>query len=100
MTDAEPPAPNISTAAIELLALECDAEAREWASMQLEPMFELIAATLRALAAERDAQAAEIERLLAALQWCSGSADFNAGGIAREGWLTLCAPLLTGGKNG
>ena len=42
------------------------------------------------------AQAAEIERLREALQWCSGSADFNEGGIAREGWLKLCAPLLTG----
>jgi len=47
---------------------------------------------------EIKAQAAEIERLRGALQWCSGSADFNEGGIAREGWLTLCAPLLTGGK--
>ena len=43
-----------------------------------------------------EAQAAEIERLREALQWCSGSADFNEGGIAREGWLKLCAPLLTG----
>ena len=42
------------------------------------------------------AQAAEIERLREALQWCSGSADFNEGGVAREGWLKLCAPLLTG----
>jgi hypothetical protein len=29
-----------------------------------------------------------------ALIWCSGSADFNEGGIAREGWLKICAPLL------
>ena len=45
----------------------------------------------------------EIERLsdklakaLEALLWCSGSADFNEGGVAREGWLKLCAPLLKG----
>lgn len=39
---------------------------------------------------------ARAERLEAALQWCSGSADFNEGGVAREGWLKLCAPLLKG----
>ena len=38
------------------------------------------------------------ERLEAALQWCSGSPDFNEGGAAREGWLKLCAPLLKGDK--
>jgi len=32
--------------------------------------------------------------LVGALQWCSGSADFNEGGVAREGWLKGCAPLL------
>ena len=30
------------------------------------------------------------------LLWCSGSADFNEGGVAREGWLKVCAPLLKG----
>ena len=45
----------------------------------------------------------EIERLsdklakaVEALLWCSGSADFNEGGVAREGWLKVCAPLLKG----
>lgn len=51
---------------------------------------------VEAVADRIEAQAAEIERLREALQWCSGSADFNEGGIAREGWLKLCAPLLTG----
>lgn len=52
----------------------------------------------------------EIERLsdklakaLEALLWCSGSNDFNEGGIARKGWLKVCAPILfaelTGGKD-
>lgn len=36
----------------------------------------------------------QVERLTEALIWCSGSADFGEGGIAREGWLKLCAPLL------
>lgn len=36
------------------------------------------------------------ERLEEALLWCSGSADFNEGGVAREGWLKVCAPLLRG----
>ena len=36
------------------------------------------------------------ERLEEALLWCSGSADFNEGGIAHKGWLKLCAPLLKG----
>lgn len=45
----------------------------------------------------------EIERLsdklakaVEALLWCSGSADFNEGGVARKGWLKVCAPLLKG----
>ncbi len=36
----------------------------------------------------------EVKRLKAALQWCSGSADFGHGGQARIGWLRVCAPLL------
>lgn len=39
---------------------------------------------------------AHIRELQEALQWCSGSDDFHEGGIAREGWLRLCAPLLKG----
>lgn len=39
---------------------------------------------------------ARAERLEEALQWCSGSDDFQEGGKAREGWLKLCAPLLIG----
>lgn len=41
-----------------------------------------------------EAAEARAERLEEALIWCSGSADFNEGGIAREGWLKMCAPLL------
>lgn len=37
---------------------------------------------------------AELKALREALIWCSGSNDFNEGGIAREGWLKLCRPLL------
>ena len=43
--------------------------------------------------AEADAKLAEFRH---ALLWCSGSADFNEGGVAREGWLKVCAPLLKG----
>ena len=111
MTDEEPTDPNISTAAIELLALECDDEAREWASMQLEPMFELIAETLRALAAERDAQAAEIERLRGDLAkaveeaYAEGFAEGSAGdwieGDYSKPWAKSQALAeLTGGKDG
>ena len=46
----------------------------------------------------QDAEA-RAERLEEALLWCSGSADFHEGGVAREGWLKVCAPLLTGGKD-
>jgi len=35
-----------------------------------------------------------IEKLLDALRWCSGSADFGEGGQAREGWLILVQPLF------
>jgi hypothetical protein len=36
----------------------------------------------------------EIEKLIEALFWCSGSQDFEPGGIARNGWVKLCQPLL------
>lgn len=39
---------------------------------------------------------AKLEELRQALLWCSGSADFNEGGVARKGWLKVCAPLLEG----
>lgn len=29
-----------------------------------------------------------------ALRWCSGSKDFQEGGIAQPGWEKICAPLL------
>lgn len=29
-----------------------------------------------------------------ALIWCSGSADFGLGGMAHEGWMKLCDPLV------
>jgi hypothetical protein len=45
---------------------------------------------------ERNAARAKLEELRQALLWCSGSADFNEGGVAREGWLKVCAPLLKG----
>lgn len=41
-----------------------------------------------------EALEAENARLREALIWCSGSNDFNEGGVARVGWLKLCAPLL------
>lgn len=47
-----------------------------------------------AVVAERDALRAQVNALREALIWCSGSNDFNEGGIAREGWLWMCAPLL------
>ena len=42
---------------------------------------------------ELEAKLAEFRH---ALFWCGGSADFNEGGVAREGWLKMCAPLLKG----
>lgn len=39
---------------------------------------------------------AKLEEFRHALLWCSGSADFNEGGVARKGWLKVCAPLLKG----
>ena len=48
-----------------------------------------------------DAQAA-LDRMIAdairpyqdALIWCSASPDFNEDGVARKGWVELCAPLI------
>ena len=37
---------------------------------------------------------AALERAEDALQWASGSADFNTGGVARRGWLKLGRPAL------
>lgn len=51
-------------------------------------------------AQEKAAQilAIEIARLIdqyrEALIWCSGSADFNPGGQAHDGWNKICEPLL------
>ena len=39
---------------------------------------------------------AKLAKAVEALLWCSGSADFNEGGVARKGWLKVCAPLLKG----
>lgn len=51
----------------------------------------------REVAADRiEALIAELAEFRHALIWCSGSADFNEGGVAREGWLKVCAPLLKG----
>ena len=55
-------------------------------------------AKLFAAEAALDAEKARNARLEEALLWCSGSADFNEGGVARKGWLKLCAPLLKGDK--
>ena len=49
-----------------------------------------------AAAARIEALEAKQAKAVEALQWCSGSADFNEGGVAREGWLKVCAPLLKG----
>lgn len=35
-----------------------------------------------------------LDKYIEALQWCSGSADFNVGGQARKGWLKICVPLI------
>ena len=56
--------------------------------------------TCRMAQAVMDNTVADLEAKLAefrhALFWCGGSADFNEGGVAREGWLKVCAPLLKG----
>ncbi len=35
-----------------------------------------------------------LEACEAALQWASGSADFNTGGQARKGWLHIARPAM------
>ena len=35
-----------------------------------------------------------VNDLREALIWTSGSIDFASGGVAREGWLRVCQPLL------
>ena len=51
-------------------------------------------AAIAVIAREFEVLEAENARLREALIWCSGSNDFNEGGVARVGWLKLCAPLL------
>lgn len=53
-----------------------------------------VADLIEAMQAEHDAALARVAELEGALIWCSGSADFNEGGIAREGWQNICAHLL------
>jgi hypothetical protein len=36
----------------------------------------------------------KLAKAVEALLWCSGSPDFNEGGMARKGWLKLCAPII------
>lgn len=36
----------------------------------------------------------KLEEILEAFQWCSGSADFGAGGQAHEGWSKIVQPLM------
>ena len=56
-----------------------------------------VSSELRRAMAERIMEhEAKLAKALEALLWCSGSADFNEGGVAREGWLKVCAPLLKG----
>ena len=45
----------------------------------------------------RAAWSAENDRLRDALAWCSGSADFGEGGIARIGWLKGPSSALAAG---
>ena len=52
-----------------------------------------IAADEKKRADDAEAKLAEFRH---ALLWCGGSADFKEGGVAREGWLKVCAPLLKG----
>ncbi len=49
---------------------------------------------LKAAEAEANRLRAELAEAHEALIWCSGSNDFQEGGIARDGWLKLCAPIL------
>lgn len=60
---------------------------------------EELAAHAETMAQIVEAYREHAKRLEEALLWCSGSADFTEGGVAREGWLKVCAPLLTGGKD-
>ena len=93
-------------------------EAAEWAKAERDTLKaenerlcmelvekDMLPARLRATITQQDEllnmHDAELERLRAALEesrealmWCSGSADFGAGGKAREGWLKICEPLL------
>lgn len=41
-----------------------------------------------------DVKNKEIDNLVEALFWCSGSQDFAPGGLARSGWEKICKPLL------
>lgn len=41
-----------------------------------------------------DVKNKEIDNLVEALFWCSGSQDFAPGGLARSGWEKICQPLL------
>ena len=73
----------------ELIARLRDADLYNAQHYERDPLHKQAADRIEALT-DKLAKAVE------ALQWCSGSADFNEGGVAREGWLKVCAPLLKG----
>ena len=75
----------------------------EFASVKIEgPSTETIAQKLRESCErgkqESDERIKELEQqreaLRDALSWCSGAEAFSPGGIAQEGWLRVCRPLL------
>ncbi len=54
---------------------------------------ELFSELDRARAAEERLRG-ELAEALEMLRWCGGSADFNPGGVAREGWVRGVHPLI------
>ena len=50
------------------------------------------------LSQQRQQDIEKIEALEDALIWCSGSGDFQEGGVARKGWLKICKPLIKESK--
>ena len=56
--------------------------------------------TILALAEKNAALEQQVEQYRDELIWCSGAGDFQEEGIARWGWLKLCAPLLASQEEG
>ena len=74
--------------------LEAKAEELEVERDNATAGFQELYGLLAAKKVENHRLRSDREKMLDALIWCSGSADFAPGGKAHVGWVATCRPLI------